>query len=240
MDKPSSNGVGHSAWKQDSTSLVLHTRRTVFVLLIVSLLVVVGIVFGDSYRLRNAIEELKIVNGLAALWHEDIGKIDSRSLLTTLVGKVPELQNVPKAYELTVLSRETSGESIQPRCIIDLDLDQRLFVLNDEEVLYIQIDREKKIVTSHFTDPYTRRTQKWKLDNAPETLVNFAKLWNILQSNSESAHFFRDALANGMAKGVLVQDNEIYEVEKIRRLHLQRLARPAENNDCARRLLLGI
>ena len=55
----------------DSSSVVLHARRTTFVMLIVSALVVVGILAEDVARLKRAVDDAEIVRGLMNLWHTE-------------------------------------------------------------------------------------------------------------------------------------------------------------------------
>lgn len=61
--------------RNDSSSVVLQARWTVFLMLIASTLVAVGVLAEDDTRLNRALQGAEVVTGLMSLWHPMVSEM---------------------------------------------------------------------------------------------------------------------------------------------------------------------
>ena len=178
-----SEQMNHNTPRNDSSDLVVHTRQSLFVMLLVSALVTVGVTFQDTDRLRRALAEMDIVIALMKHWRTEASYPGIYPLTQIIAG--PE-NSKPVAKMAINLYLVPLGNPEPPyngkvRCKVVLDLNQYYFVTADRIPLYIAVHTEKdnadRLMISSFGDVSTN----WNLvQRAPTDISGFAELWNTL------------------------------------------------------------
>ena len=212
MSDPSGHHVGQDGWKQDTTSIILHARRMQFVTLLVCLLVVLSIFFDDTYGLSNALEEMKLANGLMAVWHQETSLASNKPLTEIVSRKPPPRKTTPTAFELTIAPLNHTQSAAQTRCTAHLHLNQRFFVNKDQEVNNIRIGPDRSIRVVRLIDVNRYSIEPWLVESYPTTLRDFSLLWNTLQSSNQIAYISQDNIREAIDIGLLRRDTEIYKV----------------------------
>lgn len=195
----------------DSSSVVLHARKTVFVMLLVSALVVVGILVEDVTRLNRAVQDAAIVTGLMSLWHSETRNKDPAvSFPDIIAGPPAEVFDSESAFELQLVESDENGSENPVVCSVDLDLNQRFFVPKAgpirkvvvvETISGVEAGVEIKAVWRNYLGDF--EFDQWILKRVPYDLADFAELWDLLVSSRQSARIDASNLGNRLKDGIL-------------------------------------
>ena len=209
----------------DSSPVVLHARRTVFVMLIVSALVAVGVLTEDVARLSRAVEDAEIVRGLMRLWHaETEDKNGPVSLPAIIAGPRPDEPGSPGKYRLQLV-KDDGGEPIESvDCTVHLDLGRRLVVWGRGLVQDLVVEPSTRVKSGGEIHRAWRnfkgeRVTGWSpLTRTPNDLEDFSPFWDFLVSANGIAHIETKHLALRIEQGRIIHASEIsnqYRIEEV-------------------------
>lgn len=204
------------ASKHDSSPVVLHARQTIFVMLIVSALVAMGVLAEDVARPNRAVDDAKFIASLMKFWHaETEDKSGPASVATIVAGPVAQASATDGAFELklTKIRKDKDGEDvkIEITCTVDLDFERRYIVPGQGPVRDTVVERsatvksggEIRAVWRNFEG--ARQSDGWPLTRTPNDLEDFSRLWDLLVSSGHSAHMQTDDLEDRIGQGVILQ-----------------------------------
>ena len=220
------------ASKHDSSPVILHARQTVFVMLIVSALIAMGVLAEDVARPNRAVDDAKFVASLMEFWYaETKDKLGPVSVATIVAGPVARAQETDGAFELklTKIRKDEDEDENEVKstmtCTVELNLERRYIVPGQGPVRDTVVERSAKVksggeilaVWRNFEGE--RLSGEWSLTRTPNDLEDFSRLWDLLISSGHSAHMQTDDLRDRISQGLILQKIEgsgTYQVDDVR------------------------
>ena len=176
--------------RDDSSDLVVHARRTMFVMLLVCAFVTVGVLFRDTDRLHRALAEAEIVVGLMAHWHYETRDPRSDPLGRIIAGPASTEPDSVLSFELHLvpLQYENREHFDDVQCTVELDLRHYFFVTTDGDVNYIAVYDNAPGGSELLQSLFGGGGRIWEqAPLTPTDLSSFAKLWDVLVASREAA-----------------------------------------------------
>ena len=197
----------------DSSSVVLHARRTTFVMLVVSALVVVGILVDDVSRLKRGVDDAETIQGLMNLWRSETRDEDSPvSVAYILAGSASEIPDGAATFRLRLAPRGSSKDDAVIECRVNLDLGQRFFVPEKGRVQEILVRRSGKFESGSEIQVGWRGSSgepvwnEWFLKQPPYSLRSYSRFWDILVLSGGSARIETAEIEKSLARGISAFD----------------------------------
>ena len=195
----------------DSSAVVLHARWTVFLMLIASALVAVGVFAEDDARLNRALQGAEIVTGLMSHWHaETRDKNRAVSVTHIIAGPGRKASQTSDEFRLRFVRNGESDKKDSIQCWIGLDLDQRFFVHTDGIMPRVVVvpntagERTGEIEARWMSGAGSPSSGGWLVKRTPYDLKEFSRLWNLLVSNRKSARINYSNLEKQLKKVLLL------------------------------------
>ena len=195
----------------DSSAVVLHARWTVFLMLIASALVAVGVFAEDDARLNRALQGAEIVTSLMSHWHaETLDKNRAVSVTHIIAGPGRRASETSDEFRLQFVRNGENDKKDSIQCWVGLDLDQRFFVHTDGIVPRVVVlpnsagERTGEIEARWMSGSGTPSSGGWLVKRTPYDLKEFSRLWNLLVSNRKSARINYSNLEEQLKKVLLL------------------------------------
>ena len=200
----------------DSTAVVLHARKTTFVMLIVTALVVIGILVEDVSRLKRAVDDADTIQGLMNLWRSETRDKDGPvSVAHILAGPVSAAPGAKRRFRLGLAPSSDSKGDALISCTVGLDLGQRFFVPENGQVQKIVVRASNKFESGREINVEWRshsgeaRWTEWLLKQPPYNLRSFSKFWDMLVSSGGSARVNATEIKKYLLQGLSAFDEDI-------------------------------
>ena len=195
----------------DSSAVVLHARWIVFLMLIASALVAIGVFVEDDARLNRALQDAEVVTGLMSHWHAETRDKDRAVSVTYIIaGPGRGASETRDKFQLRLVRNGESGKKDSIQCWIGLDRDQRFIVHTDEIMLRVVVvpnsagERTGKIEARWMNRTGSPNSSSWLVKRTPYDLKEFSRLWNLLVSNRKSARIHYSNLEEQLKKALLL------------------------------------
>ena len=208
----------------DSTAVVLHARKTTFVMLIVTALVVIGILVEDVSRLKRAVDDADTIQGLMNLWRSETRDKDGPvSVAHILAGPVSAAPGAKRRFRLGLAPSSDSKGDALISCTVGLDLGQRFFVPENGQVQKIVVRASNKFESGREINVEWRsysgeaRWTEWLLKQPPYNLRSFSKFWDMLVSSGGSARVNATEIKKYLLRGLSAFDEDIQSTPHLKR-----------------------
>ncbi len=194
----------------DSSPVVLHARQTVFVMLIVSALVAMGVLAEDVSRPSRAVDDARIIAHLMEFWRADRkprkGPVPVSEILA---GPVERSAYTPRAFKLTLSKVVEDGDNgrgnSEITCTVDPDLGRRYVLRGQGPVPVTAVEQSSRA-----------KSGGWSPTRTPNDLEEFSRLWDLLVSSGYSGHVATDRLEERVGQGKIIPNAESADEYKVR------------------------
>ena len=184
----------HPPQVNDSTDLVIHTRQSMFVSLLVSAVVLIGVLSHATTVIQEAIDQLNTVRKLMMYLDNEAQGASVRPLATLLTGS-DSLSDFNTGFLLQlapVEQQEPSRATQEARfnqppskleCMVVLDLTQYFFVPDNAGHHYITVHGSPNGQPNLFVRSLDGSGRPWDVVSSTSlNLSNFIRLWDTLAS----------------------------------------------------------
>ena len=205
----------------DNSNLIEHARRSLFITVVVTIFVVVGIKYYGTERVRSAQRDLKVISGLLRVWERETKNRRNRTLGATIAKPFERHDDMYKAYEFELTpygdgnSSNRSSEAIRCKTMFDLNR-------------YFLIPRGLGRQRYDFGERGSARHLWHELavqHSRPDTLADFVEIWNELVNIGVAARITEVKPAESLASW----DQKYYRISHVRQVDLAREKRGRNN-----------